>query len=107
MPKASEVAAELRKFAACLDKDPEADVDRPFILMWYGDKNTFLRAAALMPRPISKYYSSSDLNLDYKTSGISIRMSVPRNLVCTLVAPAVDAVWECEPLLSAEEESEL
>lgn len=109
MPKAKEVAAELRKLAEGLESDPEAEVSQPWITFWPG-KEAFLSLARLLPRPISKKYDANDVTLAYGSpSGtpIYVRAVAGRTLVCRLVEPAKPAVYECEPLLSEAEEAQI
>ena len=55
MPKASEVAAELRRVAGALEQEPEAELMRPSLGFFSWDqKEQFLNAVRLLPRPLAK-----------------------------------------------------
>jgi hypothetical protein len=113
MPKASEVAQELRRVADALDKEPETDVRRPYLFFsCSGDKDVFLRTAALLPRPFKKVYEDTGesydaLRLEYDSPGLHLAASVYRSAVCILKTPARPATYECPPLLSEMEEASL
>ena len=113
MAKASEVAIELRKLADALDREPDADIERPYILFaHYGEsmKEQFRTLARLLPRPIEKLWEETPtgyLNLNHETPAAYIKAYIQRSVVCTLVEPAKPAVYNCEPLLSIEEEAAL
>jgi len=113
MPKANEVANELRKLADSLDVNPDADMVRPSI-SWYhwseSHKDKFLAVARLLPRPLNKKVGTgehADLTIEYRSDALLAYASIPRSLTCELVEPAKAAVYKCEPILSQLEESEL
>lgn len=104
MPLAKEVAAEFRRLADCLDKEPDAQIDRPLV-SWYhyskDQRELFLKEARLLPRPLKKSVSSSDeLSIDYNSPAMWAYAKIPRNAICELIEPAKPAVYKCEPLLS-------
>jgi len=108
-------AEALRMIADCLDKEPEMLITKPY-LWWIfreaEDKEAFKTIARLLPRPLtkrdtSKYSSSPDVIVEYDSETISIDLRIPKSLTCKLVRPATPAEYECEPLLSDEEESTL
>jgi hypothetical protein len=113
--KAHEVAQELRRIADALDREPETEVQPAWVLFYCEDKETFLATASLMPRPLVKRYDNSDKRWDrlrLKNSydqdrPVHLDCSVPRSVICTLVKPAQEAVYECEPILSQLEEDSL
>lgn len=113
MPKASEVAAELRKFADSLDRNPDAEIAVPAIYShhWYKDsKQAFMNLARLMPRPLVKslsYGDKPDRVLTYESPALRIVASIPQSLTCELIAPATPAVYRCDPILSESEDAEL
>jgi hypothetical protein len=122
MPKAHDVAEELRKLADGLDKEPEAKITGASVYFshWMssdeeGDekgKMMFLTLARLLPRPLQKQYpkeddQGGDLELIYKSAAMHINANIPRSVVCHIVEPAKPAVYKCEPLLSEEDEKEL
>ena len=111
MPKAHEVASELRKLADSLDREPEADISRPSVFFNTGAKKSeFLNLARLFPHPFIKQqapYFSGKLEILYKTPGAEIKAWIERSEVCRLVRPAQEAEYECEPIFSQVEEESL
>jgi hypothetical protein len=110
MPKANEVATELRKLADALDKSPDVKLIRPFIFFThYGEseKESFLAVAKALPRPFTKEYKDNDVRLEYESRGVNIFVKINQSAICRLVTPARPAEYECEPLLSLEEEESL
>ena len=120
MPKASEVAQELRKLADALDKEPDTSISNVYCGISLKSKESFLSVARVLPRPLWKDLSATEYVLDnrqHKPDGsldfgaawpaIHIRAQVDRSLVCRLVKPAIPAKYECDPLLSQEEEASL
>ncbi len=108
MPKAYELAIELRKLADSLECEPEAEIRKPVIDFYHwGDtqKQQFLNLARLLPRPLVKTYDDDYFRLDHDTPALRIYTKIPRKDICRLVTPAREAVYECDPILSAEEES--
>jgi len=113
VPKASEVAAELRKLAESLEQEPDTEI-QPVVIRSYhvseAQKEHFLNLARLLPRPYRKEYEGGKLQLSYGTdwrTPISVTAQIERSLVCHLVRPAQEAVYECEPLLSEAEEAQI
>lgn len=115
MPTAHEVALELRKLADSLDASPEVEVVQPYVSFYCKHsrkpKNFFLAIAGLLPRPLKKsvdtYGTDPNLNLEYRTPAITIAVSTPKSLLCTLVEPAKAAVYDCHPILSMDEDKAL
>lgn len=111
MPKATEVAAELRKLADALDANPEAVIPRPWVSFsrdWgKNDKEKFLNVCRLIPRPAEKKYTENEVRLTYKTENININACIERAEVCEIIEAAKPAVYNCPPLLSPEEDAEL
>ncbi len=111
MPKAHEVASELRKLADSLDREPDTDITQPVVTFNTGaSKSEFLSLARLFPRPFAKRavpYFPSTLEILYKTPGAEIKAWIERSEVCRLVRPAQEAEYECEPILSQVEEESL
>lgn len=108
MPKAYELAIELRKLADSLECEPEAEITKPVMSFyhWNGtEKQQFLNLARLLPRPLVKTYDDDYFRLDHDTPALRIYAKIPRKNICRLVTPAREAVYECDPILSAEEES--
>lgn len=111
MPKASEVASELRKLADSLDREPDAKIPLTgvYFSTRYEDKQAFLNVAAILPRPIKKTYpcNGAEIELEYRSDAIRVFATARRSVVCELVEPAKPAVYRCEPLLSEAEEAAL
>ena len=109
-PKASQVVTELRKLADGLDTLGDQTVPEIFIRYWASseEKEDFLALAKVFPRPFQKEFDTLWLRLRYETgAGVHIQANIPRSAVCRIVEPAREAVYECEPVLSAQEESTL
>ncbi len=112
MPLASEVAAELRKFADRLDTNPEAKIKAPTVLFYHWsekDKEAFLEVAKLMPRPVVKGEDTckTELQIRYQSPAMEITAAIPKSISCKLVEPARPAVYDCITILSPEEDAEL
>jgi hypothetical protein len=110
--KAGDLATELRKFADRLDAQPETLIETPSMHFSHHSKDPFLALARLMPRPMKKQirtwaHSAPDLSLTYDSPTLHIGSSIPQSLTCTLVKPAQEAVYECDPILSEAEDAEL
>ena len=112
MPKAHEVASELRRLADALDVQPEADIRTLWATFYCDTKEQFLNTAALLPKPLikestgGKYGRLSLLNTKRFDGPIRLECSVERTKTCRLVEPAREAVYECDPILSQFEELE-
>lgn len=109
MTTAGAVAAELRRIADALDKEPGTKIKRPnmFFSHWTGEKDLFLNLVGLLPHPFDKAWDSESLTLQYLRNALHVYATIPRAAVCTLKEPAKPAVYECEPMLSQEEEASL
>lgn len=112
MPKASEIATELRRIADLFDKEPEIELVQPSLTFYhgYGDtKENFLSLASLFPRPFKKGdgYSHDRLKLTHETRGLEVNASIDRVKVCVLKRAAMPAEYECVPILSSIEEASL
>ena len=105
-----EYAQALKEMADYLDSKDEFQIgvySIPFLLVNYGTKETFLAAVrALKPgtKEITeaKYGSDSEVRFTpvLPSHDFRIRVDVPRDQVCRLIAPAK---WDCEPFLSDQE----
>jgi hypothetical protein len=110
--KAIDAVANLRKLAHMLETHPEAEIDTAYFSIGFYDKASFLAVAQDMPRPFEKVYETGsypDLRLSHggiRRDGI-ILLTIPRDKACTLVEPAKPAVYDCDPILSADEEAQL
>lgn len=110
MPKAKEVAAELRKLAESLEREPETEVHSAYVSFYCHEKAQFLNVARLMPRPLRKEVDESSpsyprLRLRYEVANtIAIHASILQADTCILIRPAIAAVYQCDPILSLDEE---
>jgi hypothetical protein len=115
MPKANEVAIELRKMADALDQHADTEVTRPTLSFFYsfGDsKELFLANARILPHPVEKKYPKdayrySRVSVDHNTEALSVSVSIYRETVCRLVKPALPAEYECDLTLSESEDAAL
>lgn len=109
--KAIDVANELKKLIAGLETNP--DVDVPAALVYFNcGKEEFRALARILPHPLVKGVDFegeryADKTLTYKGAAMRIKASIPMSKVCRLVSPAIPAKYECEPILSPEEDAEL
>lgn len=116
MPTAHEVATELRKFADSLDTDPDVEIAKANV-WWYfwseSDKEMFKRIVRLLPRPLVKSIDdpTSDTPRLVVTSAsnaaVEFEARIPQRVTCRIIEPAHPAVYDCEPILSETEESEI
>jgi hypothetical protein len=109
---AKNLAAELRTLANSLERMGDTEVKTPFVYFSYnycGDtaKDDFLALAKVLPRPLVKEYSDTEFILKLKTDSMRLQVSIERSKVCTLIEPAREAVYECLPLLSEEEDTSI
>jgi hypothetical protein len=111
MPKASEVAAELRNLADSLDKNPDLLVLRPWVYFQASTKEDFSATVKVMPKPLIKKIRGADdkwqkLVVAHVSPAIDLEVVIDRVKTCKIVTPAIPAVYECEPVLSVEEDAE-
>jgi hypothetical protein len=108
MLKASEVATELRRIADALDKEPELIIDPYLSINAHSDREQFLALAKIMPRPMTKGIDFPGTSYeDFKLEHSFWRIKIARNAYCSIVTPAIPAVYECPPIFSPEEEAEM
>ena len=115
MPKASEVAAELRKIADALDQISELSVDKPILSFSHyskDQKDSFLGIARVMPHPLKKTYPTDDgqyasVTVSHASPGLHISNSIIRTAVCTVIKPAQPAQYDCELTLLDHEDASL
>lgn len=117
MPKAHDVATELRRIADALDKEPETELPQPlmsFRCTSYSSvddgKGYFLAAVRLLPRPLDKTSDDATYEVGHgrgTDAPVWFRAYIDRSRICKLIEPAKPAVYECPSLLSPEEEAEL
>jgi hypothetical protein len=107
MPKAHEVAIELRRIADSMDQHPDVDLPQPSLAFYCDTKDQFIGSALFVPRPMKK---TEDTHGEDRWKRIRVRAatktaldvnaSVEKALTCELVAPARPAVYRCDPILS-------
>jgi hypothetical protein len=113
MPKAHEIATELRKLADALDKQPELETAPVWVAFHCDKKEHFINAVRFLPRPFTKRETdhSGDkynrLRFEYSSPAMDVNASIYKSLTCELVEPAKPAVFRCDPILSALEEASL
>ena len=112
MPKAIEVANELRRIADSLSAQPDAEVQKAWVTFYCASKELFLSTFRALPRPLAKKYDTDGdswdrVHLEHRGTGVDLDCSVYRSTICELVEPAKEAVYRCEPLLSDEEEAQV
>ena len=110
--KAIDAVENLKKLADLLEKHPGANIHMASATVWFAEKNSFLSVARDFPRPFRKGYTGGsfpDLDLDYGTLNEDgeITLRIPQAGICRLVEPAKPARYECDPILSADEEAQL
>ncbi len=97
-----ELATKLQETATYLLAHENVDVSNPMLRVhWWSDKEPFLRAVrAFVPgkKVIDNY------NVTFEPKGTMLALVVSRDLVCRKVQ---DVKYECEPLLSPEEDAEM
>ena len=112
MATAREIATELRRIADVLDSNPETNIIKPDLLFYHGygaSKDDFIRLAQIFPRPYKKSdgFSHDEIVLTHENASLEVRATIDKSKVCTIKIPARPAVYDCEPLLSLEEEESL
>lgn len=110
-----ELALKLQALSVHLQEQPEVEIG-PVVLSCESviSKENFLALVKTMPRPISKRYTdyflwveTKDAERNERSDVMPLSFAINRETVCRLVQPAVKAVYECDPLLSPEEEAAL
>ena len=110
--KAIDAVENLRKLADLLEKHPEAKIGTAYFSIGFYEKDSFLAMARDLPRPFEKTYGDGEygeLSVSFGDIAKSgwVRLSIPRKTACRLVEPAKPAVYDCDPILSADEEAQL
>lgn len=114
MPKASEVAAELRKIADALDQSPDVETITPH-LSWFhsfdGSKDQFIATARLLPHPLEKIYEKDGsyprVEVRHTTASLVSEVSIYKESICRIIRPAQPAEYDCELTLSETEDASL
>lgn len=108
-----ELALALQKLSVHLQEQPEVEIGCISIGNIYGTTGEQFKAiAAVMPKPLTKRYDPPTdvmpwIWLDGSIDGVELKFHAERNKLCKLVSPAKPAVYECDPLLSPDEDAEL
>jgi len=74
---------------------------------YWSDKDGFLAAVKALGKGEKKYDGESLKFVVTIEPGVTFDVEVSRSAGCRLVKPAQPAVYDCEPLLTQEEESNL
>jgi hypothetical protein len=118
MVKVRDVAAELRRLAEAMERvgaaqaegavGAEVEIPQPWFTINCATKEQLQAVVAVLPRPLTKHteqvitgYWKVYFNLPF--TAIKAYVGIDRDQVCRLVAPAREAVWECEPVLAEGE----
>ena len=105
--KSHEFANKLEKLAEFLKSRPDFDTERVSVFQWlnFYNKDKFLAAAKSLGGG-RKEVSGSDFLFHpaHGISGVDFYIGAPRDRVCRKVQ---DEKWECEPLLTPEEEAQI
>lgn len=98
-----EYAEQLRETAEILESRPEFEMPTTRVVVsYYGEKDKFIAAVrALKPGRKSIDEDAQHGYVNFYPTGTCLRLYINRLAVCRKVQ---DAKYECEPLLSAEEE---
>ena len=119
MPKAIEVAAELKKLVERIESAGELEIPYAFVHMTFGSsqKESFKTFAQdVMPRPYKKTFTDEpfgELRLTYDAENeagqdtLTLWVKIARESICRIVEPAKPAVYDCDPLFTPEEEAVL
>jgi hypothetical protein len=102
-----DLAKDLRNLADKLEAADSALAGNEFLMLhlWFQDKAAFVSVAKAIGG--IKKLTDWDYELNSECGLLRICLKIPRNAVCRLVEPAKPAVYECEPLLSEAELSEV
>lgn len=103
MSTSHEWARELQETAGLLLSKPEVEIGHkiPETRGWFfSEKEIFLNLVRAL-KPGKKVIT--DNYVDFYPAGAHIQLTIDRNLVCRRLNP----VYECEPLLSQEEDAEM
>lgn len=101
--KSHEYAKRLHEIAEFLESRPEFETPMGVHLYQYSSSKAPFLAAAKALGNVTKEYRGDDLRISPAAFPEMI-FAVPRSVVCRLVKPAE---YDCEPLLSQEEEASL
>lgn len=112
MPKAAEVALELRKLADSLDRGPDTEITPAALMFHVDEKEIFKGLVRILPHPLTKSIFLPDskypyLHMTYDSKGLRVIAAIKQSLSCELIEPAKPAVYRCEPILSEAEEAAL
>ena len=106
--KLHELAKKMQEGAEFLLSRPDADLGPrvpELYLGWHYEKNDFINIVKALGSG-KKIINGTDVIFE-TIHGMRFWLTVPRDKVCKMVTPAKPAVWDCEPLLSPEDEASL
>ena len=100
--KSHEYAKRLQEIGEFLLSRPEFDTDgSPHVFFHLYSKDKFLPAVKALGAGTKEFTEGTFPEVIFRPTGADeIQVSIPRDKVCRKVQ---DAVWECEPILSADE----
>ena len=104
--KSHEYAKQVIQAAEFILSRPEFEAETTSTTLYLGcfwDKALFLAAVRALGTG-KKEYSGTELRYAVEDHGAKMTMTIPRDKVCRKVQ---EAKWECEPLLTPEEEAAL
>lgn len=115
MTKLHDLAEDLERIAAHFRTQENIEItDCP--MLHFGSQHSregFLALARVFPRPTVKRRGIGDFErfpeiaIEYRGKSMWAYAAADRNKLCRIIRPAIPAEYECEPLLSAEEEAQL
>lgn len=104
---AQQLANQLRRVVDALEKTPDAAIYHSYISIDAGtDRESFMAVAKHWPKPFEKetMYAGTESEQLALVHGAS-RLIIKRSAYCTLITPAVPAVYDCPPILTLEDEA--
>jgi hypothetical protein len=114
MPSGKEIACELRQIADHYEGLADVELIRPrleFNCLSSG-KDKFIIAAKNVPRPSAKDYGKEGdpyafIRVNHAGNHIDVQAFAMRSDICKIIKPAQPAEYDCEPILSIEEQAEI
>lgn len=101
--KSHEFAEEMKRTADyLLSREDVEFCGQPFIFACFGTEKEKFLAAVRATIPGKK--EISDWDVSFKPTGTMLTMTIQRSAVCRKIQ---DVKWECLPLLSQEEDSQM
>ena len=88
-------------------KLPDYETEYSERLNYFSDKEGFIRAAKVLGGKKDVSHDGDYRLVTEHLSGFRFTLVANRNAVCRIVKPAQEAEYECEPLLTQQEEEEV